>query len=101
MTPSDASSPASRDEIVDGAAARSRADRPVPDAVAGPGEERHHEVVEVEPRLAHEGPEGVGAAQPAQACRGKELTSTRYAGGGAWGTPPPVSGICNAPVIRT
>ena len=35
----------------------------------GPGEERQHEVVEVEPRLAHQAPEGIGSTQPPEACR--------------------------------
>ena len=37
----------------------------------GPNEEGHHEVVEVEPGLAHEVADAARAAQPAQACHRK------------------------------
>src|SRR5206468_1692347 len=38
----------------------------VDDALAGTDEERHHEVAEVEPRLAHEGAQARGPAQTPQ-----------------------------------
>src|SRR5258705_9702749 len=43
----------------------------VDDAVAGTDEERHHEVAEVEPRLAHEGAQARGPAQTPQPSRGE------------------------------
>ena len=64
-TPSAASSPASATR----SSTEKRRDRraaPRSRTVDGPDEERHHEVVEVEPRLAHERAQRVGAAQPAE-----------------------------------
>ena len=71
-TPSDASSAASRtiSSTERWAIPSSPVDR-ADDALPGAGEERHHDVVERQPRLAHERAQRVGAPQAPQAGDGK------------------------------
>ena len=57
-------------------------DRPH-DSFARAGEERHHDVVEGEMRLAHERAQAVGAPQAAQSCRGKHRHAPKVMPSGA------------------
>ena len=84
MPPSATSSPAS-------ATRSSTENRLIPGSssfrtVDGPDEVRHHEVVEVEPCLAHERTQRVGAPQAAQA-RGRKGAHAHNLRGGVGGSP--------------